>query len=104
MRSLRIAGVALATLRDGVDDWLPEPLAQAAREHDPRVLQTGETVATVEDVSAQGSITRLDEAPAASISADIASADTGKDSANVQAEIDALVEGLEYPRDYFKLS
>ena len=50
-----------------------------------------ETVATVEDVSAQGSITRIDEAPAASISAEIASADTGKVSADVQAEIDALV-------------
>ena len=48
-------------------------------------------VATVEEVSAQGSITRIDEAPAASISAEIASEDTGKVSKDVQAEIDALV-------------
>ena len=50
-----------------------------------------ETVATVEDVSAQGSITRIDESPAASISAEIASTNTGKVSQDVQAEIDALV-------------
>ncbi len=57
-----------------------------------------ETVATVEDVSAQGSITRIDEAPAASISAEIASADTGKVSADVQAEIDALVADGSIPQ------
>jgi HAE1 family hydrophobic/amphiphilic exporter-1 len=49
------------------------------------------TVATVEEVTAQGSITRIDEAPAASISAEIASVDTGAVSQTVQTEIDALV-------------
>ncbi|MCJ7712136.1 MAG: efflux RND transporter permease subunit, partial [Chloroflexi bacterium] len=50
-----------------------------------------ETVATVEEVSTQGSITRIDQSPAASISAEIASVDTGQVSADVQLEIDALV-------------
>ncbi len=55
----RAFGVALATLRAGADDtWLPEPLAQAARDHDPRVLQTGETVATVEAVPHADGTTR----------------------------------------------
>ena len=49
------------------------------------------SVATVEEVSAQGSITRIDQSPAASITAEIASANTGKVSKDVQAEIDALV-------------
>jgi HAE1 family hydrophobic/amphiphilic exporter-1 len=48
------------------------------------------TVATVEQVDAQGSITRIDEHPAASISAEITSQDTGKVSREVQAEIDGL--------------
>jgi HAE1 family hydrophobic/amphiphilic exporter-1 len=55
-------------------------------------------VATVEDVSAQGSITRIDESPAASISAEIASTNTGKVSADVQAEIDALVTDGSIPQ------
>jgi len=50
-----------------------------------------ETIATVAQVSAQGSITRIDEAPAASISAEIASTNTGKVSQEVQATIDGLV-------------
>ncbi|HET7830731.1 MAG TPA: efflux RND transporter permease subunit, partial [Candidatus Limnocylindrales bacterium] len=49
------------------------------------------TVATVEEVTAQGSITRIDEAPAASISGEITAVDTGAVSKDVQAEIDALV-------------
>ena len=49
------------------------------------------TVATVEEVTTQGSITRIDEAPAASISAEIADVDTGAVSQTVQTEIDALV-------------
>ena len=55
-------------------------------------------MATVEDVSAQGSITRIDESPAASISAEIASEDTGKVSKDVQAEIDALVADGSIPQ------
>ena len=55
-------------------------------------------VATVEEVNAQGSITRIDQSPAASISAEIASADTGQVSADVQAEIDALVADGSIPQ------
>ena len=44
----------------------------------------------MEQVETQGSITRIDESPAASISAEIASADTGKVSQEVQAAIDDL--------------
>jgi HAE1 family hydrophobic/amphiphilic exporter-1 len=47
-------------------------------------------IATVEQVEAQGSITRIDQSPAASISAEVASADTGKVSQDVQAAIDGL--------------
>jgi len=48
------------------------------------------SVATVQQVSAQGSITRVDQSPAASISAEIASTNTGKVSKDVQAQIDTL--------------
>jgi len=47
-------------------------------------------IATVEQVEAQGSITRIDQSPAASISAEIADVDTGKVSQNVQKMIDGL--------------
>lgn len=47
-------------------------------------------IATVEQVDAQGSITRIDQSPAASISAEIADANTGKVSADVQQVIDDL--------------
>ncbi len=47
-------------------------------------------VATVEQADVQGSITRIDQAPAASISAEILSEDTGAVSQTVQEEIDAL--------------
>ena len=55
-------------------------------------------IATVEQVSAQGSITRIDQSPAASISAEIVSQDTGSVSADVQAEIDALVAAGQVPQ------
>jgi hydrophobic/amphiphilic exporter-1 (mainly G- bacteria), HAE1 family len=48
-------------------------------------------IATVEQVDAQGTITRVDQSPAATISAEITSVDTGKVSQDVQAKIDALV-------------
>ncbi len=48
-------------------------------------------IAAVDQVAAQGSITRVDQAPAATVSAEIASDDTGAVSKEVQAEIDALV-------------
>ena len=47
-------------------------------------------IATVEQADAQGSITRIDEAPAASITAEIADVDTGAVSQAVQVELDAL--------------
>jgi HAE1 family hydrophobic/amphiphilic exporter-1 len=57
------------------------------------------SIATVEQVDAQGSITRIDQSPAASISAEIASEDTGKVSKDVQAEIDGLVADGQIPQD-----
>ena len=54
-------------------------------------------IATVEQVDAQGTITRVDQAPAASISAEITTVDTGKVSKDVQTEIDALVANGSIP-------
>jgi hydrophobic/amphiphilic exporter-1 (mainly G- bacteria), HAE1 family len=54
-------------------------------------------VATVEQVEVQGSITRIDGAPAAQITAEITSADTGQVSRQVRAEIDQLVAAGEIP-------
>jgi HAE1 family hydrophobic/amphiphilic exporter-1 len=48
-------------------------------------------IATVEQADVQGSITRIDQAPAASISAEILSDDTGDVSQRVQGVIDGLV-------------
>jgi hydrophobic/amphiphilic exporter-1 (mainly G- bacteria), HAE1 family len=48
------------------------------------------TVADVEQVDVQGRITRIDEAPSATISAEITSGDTGATSAAVQGVIDDL--------------
>jgi len=47
-------------------------------------------IATVEQVDAQGTITRVDQAAAATISAEITSVNTGKVSADVQTQINAL--------------
>ena len=47
-------------------------------------------VATVQQVNVQGSITRIDGQPAAQISAEITSQDTGKVSSEVSKQIDAL--------------
>ncbi len=47
-------------------------------------------IATVEQVAVQGSITRIDQSPAASISAEIVSVDTGRVSQDVQQRIDAM--------------
>ncbi len=55
-------------------------------------------VATVLQVDTQGSITRIGEAPAASISAEIASDNTGKVSMDVQSEIDQLVAAGKIPQ------
>lgn len=48
------------------------------------------SVADVSQVQAQGSVTRIDNAPSASISADITSPDQGAVSASVQETIDGL--------------
>ena len=48
-------------------------------------------IATVEQVDAQGTITRVDQSPAATVSAEITSVDTGKVSQDVQAQVDAMV-------------
>ncbi len=48
-------------------------------------------VASVEQADVQGSITRIDQAPAASITAEILSEDTGAVSASVQTVLDDLV-------------
>ncbi len=50
-----------------------------------------ETVASVEQVEVQGSITRINGAPAAQITAEITSPDTGAVSSDVQAEINRLI-------------
>jgi HAE1 family hydrophobic/amphiphilic exporter-1 len=48
------------------------------------------SVATVEQVEVQGTITRVDQSPSASVKAEITSEDTGAVSASVQDAIDAL--------------
>jgi HAE1 family hydrophobic/amphiphilic exporter-1 len=55
------------------------------------------SVATVAEVDAQGSITRIDQAPASSISAEITSPDQGAVSAAVQTTIDGLVASGDIP-------
>jgi len=56
-----------------------------------------ETIAAVDQVAAQGSITRVDQAPAATVSAEIASENTGAVSQEVQQEIDDLVAAGKIP-------
>ena len=48
------------------------------------------TIATVEQVAVQGSITRIDQQPAATVTAEITSEDTGAVSKSIQTELDAL--------------
>jgi HAE1 family hydrophobic/amphiphilic exporter-1 len=48
------------------------------------------SIATIEQVDVQGSITRIDQQPASSITAQITSDDTGAVSMAVQAELDSL--------------
>ena len=55
------------------------------------------TIATVEQVEVQGSITRIDQRPASSITAQITSKDTGAVSKSVQAELDALAAAGAFP-------
>ena len=48
------------------------------------------SIATVAQVETQARITRVDQAPAATISADSTSQDTGGVSSEIQTKIDAL--------------
>jgi HAE1 family hydrophobic/amphiphilic exporter-1 len=57
------------------------------------------TVADVEQVDVQGSITRIDGAPAAQITAEITSANTGAVSADIRGRIDDLVSQGAIPTD-----
>lgn len=75
-----------------VDDLRALPVGTSA----PRPL--GE-IATVEQVNAQGTITRVDQAPAATISAEITSIDTGRVSADVQHQVDAMRASGAIPAD-----
>jgi HAE1 family hydrophobic/amphiphilic exporter-1 len=67
-----------------VDDLKALPVGTVAK------MPLGE-LAAVEEVTAQGTITRIDESPAAAITAEIADTNTGAVSRDIQAEIDALV-------------
>jgi hydrophobic/amphiphilic exporter-1 (mainly G- bacteria), HAE1 family len=90
--------IVLAEDGEATDVFVEIDPAAVASVEDLRKLPVGTlakvplgSVATVEEVTAQGSITRIDEAPAASISGEITSVDTGAVSQSVQAEIDGLV-------------
>ncbi len=54
-------------------------------------------IATVEQADVQGSITRIDQSPAASITAEITSNDTGAVSLSVSKAVDALKAGGQIP-------
>ena len=56
-----------------------------------------DTVAAVEEIDVQGSITRIDGAPAAQVTAEISSPDTGAVSIAVQQEIDLLEAAGQIP-------
>jgi len=78
--------------------------AAVASVNDLKVLPVGtvatvplQTIATVEQVEVQGTITRIDEKPAASITAEIAGSDTGAVSKSVQSELDGLEAAGAFP-------
>jgi HAE1 family hydrophobic/amphiphilic exporter-1 len=54
-------------------------------------------IATVEQANVQGSITRIDQKPASSITAEITSDDTGAVSKSVQTELDTLAANGAFP-------
>ncbi len=101
VRAALVGSVATRIVIDGqgnaTDVFVRLDPARIASVDDLAALQVGTavkvplgSVATVEQVSTQGSITRIDQSPAASISAEIASTNTGQVSQDVQAEIDTL--------------
>jgi HAE1 family hydrophobic/amphiphilic exporter-1 len=90
--------VVLGEDEDAVDVFVRLDPATVTSVEDLRALPVGTTtrlplgeLATVEEVTAQGTITRIDESPAAAITAEITDANTGQVSRDVQAAIDALV-------------
>jgi HAE1 family hydrophobic/amphiphilic exporter-1 len=107
---VRTALVAQTTTQVTIEDGEPVDLVIQV---DPEAVTSVETlrelpvgtvakvplsqVASVEQADVQGSITRIDEAPAASVTAEIVSEDTGAVSADVQAVLDGLVASGEIP-------
>ncbi|HVQ22234.1 MAG TPA: efflux RND transporter permease subunit, partial [Candidatus Saccharimonadia bacterium] len=78
--------------------------AAVASVDDLKVLPVGtvaavplEKIATVDQVIVQGSISRIDERPAASITAEIAGDDTGAVSKAVQDDLDSLAAAGAFP-------
>ena len=76
---------------DGVEGLRQMPVGGAAG-----TLPLGD-VADVEAVEVRGTVTRVDGSPAATVSADITSEDTGAVSMAAQAEVDALIESEQIP-------
>ena len=76
---------------DGVESLRQMPVGGAAG-----MLPLGD-VADVEAVEVRGTVTRVDGSPAATVSADITSEDTGAVSMAAQAEVDALIESGAVP-------
>ncbi len=108
VRAALVGTVATRIVIDGqgnaTDVFVQVDPAKVASVDDLSKLQVGTavkvplgSVASVEQVNAQGSITRIDQSPAASISAEIASTNTGKVSKDVQAQVDTLVAKGQIP-------
>ncbi len=77
---------------DGVNSLRQLPVAGTVG-----TLPLGE-VADVEAVNVRGTVTRVDGSPAATVSADITSEDTGAVSMAAQNEVDALIESGDIPK------
>ncbi len=75
----------------GVDSLRQMPVSGSAG-----MLPLGD-VAQVDAVEVRGTVTRVDGSPAATVSADITSDDTGAVSMAAQAEVDALIESGDIP-------
>ncbi len=96
--------VQLAAAQDPIGLYVQVDPAQVTSVETLRTLPVGTaatvalgSIAAVDQVLAQGSITRVDEAPASTVSAEIASDNTGAVSVAVQQEIDDLVTAGKIP-------
>ena len=96
--------VQLDAARDPVGLFVRVNPAQVTSVETLRALPVGAaatvdlgSIAAVDQVAVQGSITRVDQAPAATVSAEIASKDTGAVSKAAQQEIDGLVASGKIP-------